>query len=110
MPRVISSLCLFLTATGCAIEGIPVNFPQMLLPKAGFEGMNEIALSLDPRLSENLRQEILNEMQTCPLYDDVRLIDRAIVLEGNKALEGFESFVKKYGSLPSNRGILNIQM
>ena len=102
MPKInrfYSSLLLLTTA--CAANQKTIEFTQVLLPSRS--DVDRLAVVLDGEIDPKIRESIVSALKNCPLYTDVRIIDKPLTLQSEATVEAFDQFLQKnakgYGGL-----------
>lgn len=79
---------------GCASNEKAIEFTQVLLPNRADIG--RLALVLDGEIDSKTRENIVNTLMQCPLYDEVKIIDKDLQLQSEATPELFDQFLQKH--------------
>ncbi|TAJ99356.1 hypothetical protein EPO44_10605 [bacterium] len=92
--------------SACSTGEMKVEFDQVLLPH--FSDIGKLAVVLDGEFEPNVREEIVDALRKCPLYTDIRVIDKPFTVGGTAAEEGFDIHLNRYAK--NSGGLLRIRM
>jgi hypothetical protein len=90
------SLLLLLISTGlvaCASQQREVEFIQVLLPNR--DDIGRLAVVLDGEISPRVQESIIESLKACPLYSEVKFIDKPLNLQSEATAEAFDQFLQK---------------
>ncbi len=92
--------------SSCASNETAVEFDQILIPH--FADVGKLAVVLDGEFDENLRNEIIDDLRKCPLYSDIKIVEKPLVIGKTAVAEAFDAHLTKYGK--GSGGLLRIRM
>lgn len=87
----ISSLLLFPLA--CATNQKAIEFEQVLLPNRADIG--KLAVILDGEINPKVEESIVSLLKKCPLYSDVKVIDKPLPIAAEATVESFDQYLQK---------------
>ncbi|RZA25296.1 MAG: hypothetical protein EOP10_07300 [Proteobacteria bacterium] len=95
IPLKISLLLTWMTliAASCASQEKAVEFTQVLLPNRADIG--RLAVVLDGEIDPKVQERIISSLKKCPLYSDVKVIDKPLTLQNEATVEVFDQFLQK---------------
>lgn len=87
---------LLLTCLGlgsaCATSEKSVDFTQVLLPYRSDIG--KLAVVFDGEIDPKFQDKIFQSLKACPLYTDVRVIDKSLLLQSEATVEVFDKYLQ----------------
>jgi len=95
-----------LCMNACATNETPVEFNQVLLPHLAEIG--KLAVVLDGEFNSGLKEDIIQGLKKCPLYTDIRIIEKPLNIGKTGVAEAFEAHLARYSK--SSGGLLRIRM
>ncbi|MBC7532483.1 MAG: hypothetical protein H7318_12990 [Oligoflexus sp.] len=103
IPFILLSLSLM---TACLSGETKVEFDQVLLPH--FTEIGKLAVVLDGEFEPELREKILDDLRQCPLYTDIRIVDKPLTVGNAAAEEAFNLHLNRFAK--NSGGLLRIRM
>ncbi|RYZ58065.1 MAG: hypothetical protein EOP07_08055 [Proteobacteria bacterium] len=92
--------------TSCMSGETKVEFNQVLLPH--YSDIGKLALLLEGEFEPSVKEEIIDTLRLCPLYTDIRIIDKPLNVGNAAADEAFDLHLNKFAK--SSSGLLRIRM
>ncbi|MBC7661841.1 MAG: tetratricopeptide repeat protein [Chitinophagaceae bacterium] len=92
--------------SGCLSSESRVEFNQVLLPH--MTEIGKIAVVLDGTFEPKIADEIVESLKKCPLYTDVRVLDKSFNIGSAASEEAFALHLSKYAK--TSGGLLRIRM
>lgn len=77
----------------CASNEKAVEFTQVLLPNR--TDIGRLAVVLDGEIDPKVQESIVSGLKKCPLYSDVKIIDKPLPFQNEATVEVFEQFLAK---------------
>lgn len=94
----------------CSKTALEVSYPQMLVPAEGYSELKKLAVGIDPYLAPELRDALLKNLQSCPAFQEVVLLEKPVKISGTNPKDYLDAFIKTSEVAQAAQGILSLQI